>query len=112
MGDTAGHRDAPDRFAYNVAPSAREPGVAAIVLVVDGPGDTDAASRARPEDKARSAAQASNVLRSVSVSGSRVTVVVSASVNPWFPLISGRTVSKTATATTLPIEVRPIMHQH
>ncbi|MEV0458195.1 phosphoribosyltransferase family protein [Catellatospora methionotrophica] len=40
--DTAGHRDAPERFAYNVAPSAREPGFAAIVLVIDGPGDTDA----------------------------------------------------------------------
>jgi hypothetical protein len=27
-----------------------------------------------------------------------VTVVVTASVSPWFPLMSGRTVSKTATA--------------
>ena len=37
-------------------------------------------------------------LQSVSVSGNRVTVVVTASVSPWFPLMSGRTVSKSATA--------------
>jgi hypothetical protein len=41
---------------------------------------------------------AGGTLQSVAVSGSRVTVVVSASVNPWFPLMSGRTVSKSATA--------------
>ena len=35
---------------------------------------------------------AGGTLQSVSVSGSRVTVVVSASVSPWFPLMSGRTV--------------------
>jgi hypothetical protein len=41
---------------------------------------------------------AGGTLQSVSVSGSRVTVVVSAAVDPWFPLMSGRTVSKAATA--------------
>jgi hypothetical protein len=45
--------------------------------------------------------RAGGTLQSVSVSGSRVTVVVSASVNPWFPLMSGRTVSKTATANAM-----------
>jgi hypothetical protein len=40
-------------------------------------------------------------MQSVSVAGSRVTVVVTASVEPWFPLLSGRTVSKTATANAM-----------
>jgi hypothetical protein len=40
-------------------------------------------------------------LQSVSVAGSRVTVVVTASVDPWFPLMNGRTVSKAATANAM-----------
>jgi hypothetical protein len=45
--------------------------------------------------------RAGGSLQSVSVTGSRVTVVVTASVDPWFPMLSGRTVSKAATANAL-----------
>ena len=66
-------------------------------------GGTVAANPAQAQATAASAAgsfvaHAGGTLQSVSVSGSRVTVVVSASVSPWFPLMSGRTVSKSATA--------------
>ena len=42
--------------------------------------------------------QAGASLQSVSVDGNRVTVVVSASVDSWFPLMSGRTVTQRASA--------------
>lgn len=38
-------------------------------------------------------------LQSVSVDGTRVTVTISAAVDPWFPVMSGRMVSATASAT-------------
>lgn len=37
-------------------------------------------------------------LQSVSVNGDQVTVVVSANVDPWFPMLSARTVTEEATA--------------
>ena len=37
-------------------------------------------------------------LQSVTVNGDQVTVVVSANVDPWFPIMSARTVSEQATA--------------
>ena len=54
--------------------------------------------RRRPPPRVHSCRAPAATLQSVSVSGNRVTVVVTASVSPWFPLMSGRTVSKTATA--------------
>ena len=42
--------------------------------------------------------QAGASLQSVSVDGNRVTVVVAASVDSWFPLMSGRTVTQRASA--------------
>jgi hypothetical protein len=93
---------AADRECSSIAMEAARAGANAVDgdLLRDG---VLAANPAQAQATAAAAAgafvsHAGGTLQSVSVSGSTVTVVVSATVNPWFPLMSGRTVSKSATA--------------
>lgn len=93
---------AADRECSSIAMEAARAGANALdaELLRDG---GIAANPAQAQATAAAAAgafvsRAGGTLQSVAVSGSRVTVVVSASVSPWFPLMSGRTVSKSATA--------------
>lgn len=93
---------AADRQCTSIAFEAARAGANAI--------DADAArggvveiDAARAQAAAQSAASAfvsgsGASLQSVTVNGDEVTVVVSASVDPWFPIMSGRTVTERATA--------------
>ena len=92
---------AADRECSSIAMEAARAGANALDadLLREG---TVSANPAQAQATAAAAAgafvsHAGGTLQSVSVSGNRVTVVVSASVSPWFPLMSGRTVSKSAT---------------
>jgi hypothetical protein len=96
---------AADRECSSIAMEAARAGANALDgdLLRDG---TVTANPAQAQATAAAAAgafvsRAGGTLQSVSVAGSRVTVVVTASVDPWFPLVSGRTVSKSATANAL-----------
>jgi Flp pilus assembly protein TadG len=60
--------------------------------------DTGAASAAASAAAAALVSSAGATLQSVTVDGDAVTVVVSADVDAWFPLISDRTVTERATA--------------
>jgi hypothetical protein len=60
--------------------------------------DPAAASAAASAAAEAFASDAGATLQSVSVEGDRVTVVVSARVDAWFPMISDRTVTEHATA--------------
>jgi len=60
--------------------------------------DPAAANAAASAAAASFVTTAGATLQSVSVDGDRVTVVVSANVDSWFPLISDRTVTERATA--------------
>ena len=89
---------AADRECSSIAMEAARAGANALDadLLREG---TVSANPAQAQATAAAAAgafvsHAGGTLQSVSVSGSRVTVVVSASVSPWFPLMSGRTVSQ------------------
>jgi hypothetical protein len=93
---------AADRECSSIAMEAARAGANALDgdLLRDG---TLSANPAQAQATAAAAAgafvsHAGGSLQSVAVSGDRVTVVVTASVSPWFPLIRGRTVSKSATA--------------
>jgi len=93
---------AADRECSSIAMEAARAGANAL----DGELLRDGMVTANPAQAQATAAAAAGAfvshaggsLQSVAVSGNRVTVVVTASVDPWFPLISGRTVSKSATA--------------
>lgn len=94
---------AADRECSSIAMEAARAGANALDgdLLRDG---TVSANPAQAHATAAAAAgsfvsHAGGSLQLVTVSGSQVTVVVTASVNPWFPLMGGRTVSKSATAT-------------
>jgi hypothetical protein len=96
---------AADRECSSIAMEAARAGANALdgELLREG---TVTASPAQAQATAAAAAgafvsRAGGSLQSVSVAGSRVTVVVTASVEPWFPLLSGRTVSKSATANAM-----------
>ena len=60
--------------------------------------DPAAANAAASAAAAAFVSDAGATLQSVSVDGDQVTVVVSASVDAWFPMISDRTVTERATA--------------
>ena len=93
---------AADRQCTSIAFEAARAG--ANALSADGIRDGAIVVDQASAEAAASAAAGSFVsgagatLQSVSVAGDEVTVVVSARVNTWFPLISDRTVTESATA--------------
>jgi hypothetical protein len=91
------------RQSSSIALEAARAGANAISVpdLYDGAGIH--VERAEAQQRAATAAgafvsRAGATLQSVSVDGNRVTVVVSASVESWFPLMGGRTVTQRASA--------------
>lgn len=92
-----------DRQAASMALEAARAGANAVDAELLRTGtvglDPAAAQAAASAGAAAFVSGSGATLSSVSVDGARVTVRVSAVVDPWFPVMSTRTVSKTASAT-------------
>lgn len=93
---------AADRQCTSIAFEAARAGANAIDAdVVRGGGlllDPDSASAAARSAASAFVSGAGATLQSVTVDGDQVTVVVSATVDSWFPVMSDRTVTERATA--------------
>lgn len=92
-----------DRQCTSIAFEAARAGANALAAdsLYGGDGfivDPDGAQRAARQAAADFVSAAGATLESVSVDGNQVTVVVSARVDSWFPLISDRTVRERTTA--------------
>jgi hypothetical protein len=91
------------RQSSSIALEAARAGANAISVpeLYDGAGirvDPDEAQQRAAAAAGTFVSRAGASLQSVSVEGNRVTVVVAASVDSWFPLMGGRTVTQRASA--------------